>query len=96
MCEQVIHREPLEAVNEPLTEAGQLRVTRQTVGRMVITGIKRTRIIHGLPLEREPSVTRELARRVKANSSAGMSIYQIAAKLGIPRSVVARILPERV
>ena len=59
---------------------------------MVITGIKRTRIFHELPPEWEPSVTPGLARRVLVNSYAGMSIHQIAAKLGISKSVVARTL----
>ncbi len=59
---------------------------------MIITGLKRTRIIHQLPPDQDPSVTPELARRVKANSSAGMSIQEIAAKLDISKSVVARAL----
>ena len=41
------------AINEPLTEADQLHVARQTGAAMIITGIKRTRIIREWPAERE-------------------------------------------
>ena len=59
---------------------------------MVITGIKRTRIIRELPPERAASVNPGLARRVWINGAAGMSVQQIAAKLGISKSLVVRAL----
>ena len=59
---------------------------------MIIAGIKRTRIIHELPPKRELSVSPDLARRMNTNSLAGLSIGQIAARLGISKSVVAQTL----
>ena len=67
---------------------------------MVITGTKRTRIIREWPPEEESDAPNNnhwhrppnLAHRVRVHSAAGLSIHQIAAKLGISKSVVVLTL----
>jgi len=59
---------------------------------MIITGIECTRIIRELPPPQEPIVTPDLVHRVVKHGASGMSIYQIAAALGLSKAAVTKIL----
>jgi hypothetical protein len=59
---------------------------------MMICGIRQTHIIRELPSLREPIVTPDLVHRVVKHGASGMSIYQIAAALGISKAVVTKII----
>ena len=58
---------------------------------MVVTGTKRTRIVRELPPQ-QPIVTTELVHRVVKHGASGMSVYQIAAALGLSKRAVTKIL----
>ena len=59
---------------------------------MTITGIECTRIIRALPAQKVPNVTPDTVHRVVKHGASGMSIHEIAAALGLSKSLATKIL----